>query len=216
MPQHGFARKRAFRVIAQNGRSVSLLLDEKEANYPFDYQLIVTFMLPVANRGTIRVTYHVENAGAGPMYYGLGAHEAYACQEGIENCCVTFDADTVLRQGVLDGAQLTHETVEVPLTDRTLALQGDCFIPDAMVFTGLASRSVTLKNNQNAHTVRVDFPGFPHLLLWQKPGARFLAIEPWINPPEFTDHDGLLIHKPGIQCLAPGAGREYTHAITFA
>ena len=215
MPQHGFARKRAFQVTAQDARSVSLLLDSKEENYPFACRLFVSFALPAADTGAIRVTYRVENAGDEAMYYGLGAHEAYACPEGIEHCQVVFSADDVLRQGVLSGAQLTHETVERRLTDRTLPLGGECFIPDAMVFSGLASRSVTLKNTVNSRTVRVDFPDFPHLLLWQKPDAAFLAIEPWLNPPEFTDHDGQLIHKPGIQRLAPGEGREYVHTITF-
>ncbi len=213
MPQHGFARRRLFRVAEQSESAVSLTLDTPERNYPFPYRLTVRFEL---SGSAIRVCYRVDNPGSGALYYCLGAHEAYACPEGIEHCRVIFEQDDVLHRGILAGAQLTHETETLTLTGRALPLRADMFIPDALVFAALRSRSVTLKNDVNSHAVRVDYPDYPTLLLWQKPGAKYLCIEPWTNPPEFCDHDGLLVHKPGVQRLEAGEGRDYIHTITFA
>lgn len=216
MPKHGFAKLRAFDILRQDERSVSLQLATREPNYPFDYRLIVTYALPTADTGALRVTYRVENHGDGDMMYGLGAHEGFSCPEGIEAYALTFEADDVLHHSVLSGSQITHGQRDYVLTNRTLTLHSGLFVPDALVFATLQSRSVTLHNALNAQTVRVDFADFPVLLLWQKPGAKYLCIEPWINPPEYTDHDGELRHKPGAHCLSAGAARDYVHTITFA
>lgn len=85
---------------------------------------------------------------------------------------------------------------------------------DALVFPKLKSRSVTLKQQGKAR-VRVDYQGMDVLMLWTKPGAGYLCIEPWTNAPDYTDADGDIRHKPGMIALAPGKTVEKEHTITI-
>lgn len=50
------------------------------------------------------------NTGAKPLYYAPGAHEAYACPEGIEAYDVVLDKAEPLIRTVLDGNYLEHNT----------------------------------------------------------------------------------------------------------
>lgn len=215
MSAHGFASKRLFTVQSQNEHAVTLVLSGREDNYPFDYELRVTFELP-ENSAQLRVIYDVKNCGEGPMYYGIGAHEAYACPEGIEQYCVEFPEDDTLTNYLLTGAQCNHETAVLPLENGALRLQPQMFARcDTLVFPTLHSRSVTLRHINSSRSVRVDFEDFDNLLLWQVPGAKYLCIEPWSHMPEYTDHDGELTHKPGILCLQSGENKRFTHSAVF-
>ena len=216
MPAHGFASKREFSVTAHSTDSVTLELAGKESNYPFDYRLCVTFSLPENNSARLRVDYTVRNCGEGPLYYGVGAHEAYACPEGVERYCVEFPEDETLTNYLLTGPQCNHQTQEITLNDHKLSINPEDYrTHDTLVFPALRSRSVTLRHLDSDKFVRVDFEDFNNLLLWQKPGAKYLCIEPWSHMPEYTDHDGDITHKPGILCLAPGEKKTLTHEITF-
>lgn len=213
MPQHGFARKREFRVAAQSESSASFILDSKEDNYPFDYCLTATYAL---DGSSLRVTYTVENKGENTMYYGIGSHEAYACPEGIEHYHLEFPDDETLTNHLLTGPQRNYETSETPLNNHCLALSPDLYTAiDTLVFPELKSRSVTLRKNDGSRFVRVDFEGMDNLLLWQKMGAKYFCIEPWTHAPEFIDHDGDITRKPGVRMLKQGESEDLTHTITF-
>jgi len=216
MVQHGFARTRMFSLQNHTHASATFILQGKEANYPFDYCLAVTYELPDDNAALLRVTYQISNLGEGPMYYGIGAHEAYACPEGIEHYTLHFPADKVLVNHLLTGPQRNRQTEEMPLENGTLKLSPAMFDTiDTLVFPELRSRSVTLRHNDSSRFVRVDFEGFDNLLLWQKRGAKYFCIEPWSHAPEFTDHDGDITHKPGVRCLQAHQSESLTHTITF-
>lgn len=213
MPQHGFARRRAFSVSAQSASAASFTLDSKEENYPFDYCLTATFALEGAS---LRATYTMENKGENDMYFGIGAHEAYACPEGIEQYRLEFPDDETLTNHLLTGPLRNYETAEIPLDNGKLALSPALYESiDTLVFATLKSRSVTLRKNDGSRFVRVDFDGMDNLLLWQKMGAKYFCIEPWTHAPEFIDHDGDITRKPGVRVLSPGEKQDITHVITF-
>lgn len=213
MGQHGFARKRMFRTGSCNESAAVFTLDGKEENYPFDYCLTAAYTLA---GNALRVAYTVENRGDNDMYFGIGAHEAYACPEGIENYHLTFSDDKSLTHHTLCGPLRNYETCEIPLQNQALALSSQMFANDGtLVFPELKSRSVTLHKNDGSRFVRVDFDGMDNLLLWQKTGAKYLCIEPWTHAPEFVDHNGDIAHKPGIRVLKKGEKQEIAHTITF-
>lgn len=213
MPQHGFARKRAFRVGACSDASAAFILDGREENYPFDYCLTVTYTL---DGNALRVAYIVENKGENEMYFGIGAHEAYACPEGIEHYHLEFPNDETLTNHLLTGPLRNYETTEMPLENQRLMLSPALYENiDTLVFANLKSRSVTLRKNDLSRFVRVDFDGMDNLLLWQKMGAKYFCIEPWTHAPEFSDHDGDITHKPGVRVLKSGESQEIVHTITF-
>lgn len=215
MTSHGFASERLYTVVQQSENAVSLMLCGKEENYPFDYCLTVHFELP-GDQPSLRVTYTVENKGTGDMYFGAGSHEAYACPEGVEAYHLEFPEDTSLTNYLLKGPQLNHLTEEIALDNGHLALTTEMLAKaGTLVFPELKSRSVTLRKNDGSRFVKVDFDGMDNLLFWQVKGAGYLCIEPWTHSPEYTDHDGELVNKPGIRKLAPGEKQDITHTITF-
>lgn len=203
LPKHGFARKRTFATESAGEASATLLLradNETRAAYPFDFELRVRFSLV---GDTLVTDYIVTNAGREPMPFSVGAHEAYACPEGIAAYDLTFERTERLRANVLHGNLLGRDTLPV-LEGDTLALDTKYFEVDALVFTELKSRAVTLRNRASGRGVAVRFDGFPYLLVWQKCGAPYICVEPWSGLPDFTDSDGTLTGKAGIITAAPG------------
>lgn len=213
MPQHGFARRRNFRTGACSDHAASFILDGKEENYPFDYCLTVAFSL---RDNALRISYTVENKGENDLYFGIGAHEAYACPEGIEAYHLEFPDDDTLTNHLLTGPLRNYRTEEMPLENKCLALSPALYeTTDTLVFANLKSRHVILRKNDGSRYVRVDFDGMDHLLLWQKMGAKYFCIEPWTHAPEYIDHDGDITRKPGIRILKKGEKQEIVHTVTF-
>ena len=97
---------------------------------------------------------------------------------------------------------------------RTLPLKYEYFAVDALVFRTLQSRGVTLRSAAHAREIRVDFPGHDTLMLWTKPGAGYICIEPWCNSPDFVDADLRIDRKPGFICLDGKETAVRQHTIT--
>ena len=142
-------------------------------------------------------------------------HEGYACEGGIEQYEVVFPEDDALEQTLLDGSLIRYETRTLPLHDHVLTVQPEDFAHDALVFLNARSREVTLRRKDRAYEVSVSFPQCDVLLLWTKPGAPYLCIEPWCNAPDRVDSDQQLEHKPGMIRVEPGEEHAVTHTLTF-
>lgn len=214
MPEnHGFARACEFRCADAKEDRIRFILDRDIPTYPFKYAFCVTYAL---EEDRIIITYDTKNTGESELHFAVGAHEAYALASDVSRYALVFDEDEDLRAYILQGAQRTHDSV--PLTDdkRRLPLHDDWFVRlQTIALKDVRSRGVTLVSGIDDSTVRVDFDGFDHLLLWKKPDAQYLCIEPWVNPPEFVDGPQRLSEKSGIVTLAPGESKAFTHSITF-
>jgi len=57
--------------------------------------------------------------------------------------------------------------------------------------------------------LEIDFPDTPMLGIWQKPGARYLCIEPWAGIADPVGFDGDFTEKPGLMILEVGAERSF-------
>ena len=215
MPKHGFAKLRDFTVEeATDSRAVFLLAGEQaqDAGFPYKYEFRVKYVL----RGSkIIVTYIVNNLDEKTLYYGIGAHEAYAAPEGIERYYAEFDEPETLKSNVLHGNLLGHETIDISDNTKLLQLKYEYFAVDAIVFRGIKSRGVTLRSHEHDRTVRVEFPGFDYLLFWTKPNAPYICIEPWCNFQDWVDADKDFKNKPGITALQPGEEKQHIHTIEF-
>ncbi len=215
LEKHGFASRKRFTVEEQSAeRATFLLRDDEETrrSYPFAFALRITYTLA---GDAVEVLYRVHNPCDTPLYFSIGAHEAYACPEGFSAYEVTFAEPETLRSTVVTGPLLAHESVAVPTDGRTLALRDAYFAVDALVFEQLRSRSLTLRNRSTGRGVQVEFPGFDALLLWTKPGAPYLCVEPWCGLPDYVDADGDLTRKPRILCAEPGQTVEKLHRFTL-
>ena len=215
MPKHGFVRKLPFEVECADEKSCTLVLRgeaAKDAGFPFEYELRVIYVLSGA---ALTVTYRTSNLGEKPMYYSIGSHEGYACEGGIENFELVFPEDEALEQTLLSGSLIRHETRPVSLADHVLTVKAEDFKADALVFLNAKSRSVTLRRKDGAYGVQVDFPQCDVLLLWTKPGAPYLCIEPWCNAPDWVDSNQQLVEKPGMIRVEAGHYSDVTHTLTF-
>lgn len=217
LTKHGFARGSLFTVDSATDTEATFLLTPKEASpagFPFDYVFRVRYQL---KGNALQVDYVTENNGATPFCFGVGAHEAYACPEGIEAYELIFEKPEKLERSVLEGPFLTGETEAVPTIDgNALPLHNGLFSNDTLVLASLQSRSVTLRSKLHQRQVRVDFADFPYLLVWTMPGAGYVCLEPWSNLPDRLDTNQDIEQKPGMVCLEDGQSRTFTHTITFA
>ncbi|MDD3214323.1 MAG: aldose 1-epimerase family protein [Eubacteriales bacterium] len=212
MPKHGFVRKAEWRLESESENEVTFVTDQKDEGFPFEYELRARYSL---TGPTLMVTYSVTNKDKVPFYFSVGAHEAYATPEGIEEYEIVFDGPEKLDNYVLDGNLIKRDPVVMAENAKKLPLRYEYFAVDALVFRTLKSRGVTLRSAKHDREIRVDFPEHDTLMFWTKPGAGYICIEPWCNAPDFVDADYRIDRKPGFIKLAPGetAGRRHTITI---
>lgn len=212
-PKHGFARFCRFTPVSVGKDEAVLTLTEKNGIYPFDYAFTVRYALQGSG---ILIDYTCRNTGKKPLYYSVGCHEAYSAPGGIEHYRLTFPEEEKFLAHPVIGSQIAHEGVPAAPKGKTLPLKEEQFTVDAMVFLDMKSREARLENDLNGDWVRVSYEGFPYLLVWKVPRAPYVCIEPWVNPPAFTDDTAVFADRKGIQCLEPGEEKTHRHAITFS
>lgn len=211
MPKHGFIRPLEWQIESTEASRATFLLQEKNPGFPFEYDLRATFTVTGSQ---LDVKYAVTSRDERPFCFSIGSHEAYATPGGIEDYEVVFDETETLAHSLLEGALNTHDTLIVADHTRALPLKYEYFAVDALVFRSLKSRGVTLRSTKNGRTIRVDFPDHPFLLLWTKPGAPYLCIEPWCNGPDFVDAPAEIDKKPGFMRVEKGQTVTRHHVIT--
>ena len=217
MPKHGFAKYRVFDVETQTEDSVTFLLAGENARhegFPFDYALRVRYALE-DNR--IKIDYLISNLGDTPLYACIGAHEAYACPDGVNNYEIAFDEDEGghVANSLFEGGCLSRKRQNIALESNALPLHENDFAGTTLTFLTLKSRGVTLRKKTGEKIAHVDYTGFNDLLLWTIPGAKYICIEPWSNHPDFIDTDKQLPAKPGVIPVAAHDSAARTHTLTI-
>jgi len=210
MPKHGFVRRLDWTVEQETETQTVFLMTEKNEGFPFHYELRALFSV---QNSTLTVSYIVSSNNETPFYFGLGSHEAYATPGGIEDYELVFDEPERLDVYPLEGNLTLRKPWLLADNTRTLPLKQHYFAVDALVFRTLRSRGVTLQSKQNAHPLRVEYPNHPVLMLWTKPGAEYLCIEPWCNGPDYVDADINIEKKFGFIRLNKGDTVTRTHRI---
>lgn len=212
LPKHGYVRKLIWQLESVGSTNAVFLTKQKEPGFPFDYELRACYTL---DRDTIRVSYRVQSRERRAFYFGIGAHEGFATPGGIEDYSIVFDEEETLENYVLHGNLIAREPVVMASGIREFPLKYEDFSIDALVFPNLKSRGLVLKSRKDGDRIRVDYPGHDVLMLWTRPGAEYICIEPWTNAPDFLDGDMQIEHKPGCIRLEPGQEAERSHRITI-
>lgn len=215
LEKHGYARRIPYEIEEQTESKAVLLAksnDETKKKYPFDYEFRVIFEL---TENKLKVTYNVKNTGCGSMYFSVGAHEAYACPEGIESYTVEFEKNEDFHCYKLDGNILLNSYNKILPDGKELPLKEDYFDVDALVFKTVKSRKVSLKKNGATKRIDVEFPNSNYFLLWNKYRAKYMCLEPWcgIQDIENTSYD--ITEKEGIIKLDKNSDFSASHTITF-
>jgi len=213
LPKHGFARNSLFSVESATNTSATFLLKSNPdtlKSYPWEFEFRVKYTLSAA---MINVEYDVLNLSPSVMYTAVGGHEAYLCEGSIEDYDVIFEREETLKTHRLDGTLISRKTETVLYESRVLPLYNKYFEEDALIFTDVKSRFVTLRNRKNGKCLSVGFDGFDFLLLWTKPGAPYICIEPWTTSPSYVDDSYDLSLKEGMTAVEPNSHFHKTHKI---
>ncbi|MBE6749968.1 MAG: aldose 1-epimerase family protein [Ruminococcaceae bacterium] len=201
--KHGFAKLMDFSVESATDGAVTFLLTETEEtlkSYPWNFEFRVTYIL---KDSSLKIEYDVKNTSNTVMYTAVGGHEGYACDEGIEDYDIIFEKEETLKAHPVIGTVIARECETVLLESKTLPLYDKYFDVDALVFSDIKSRFLTLRNRKTGEKVSVEFNGFDYLLIWTKPGAKYICIEPWTCLPAFVDDNYAIEEKLGMTAISP-------------
>ena len=217
MTPHGFARDLAFVCESASDLHCTHLLTDSEqtrARYPFAFELRITHAL---EGNTLAITYALRNPAKTELLASVGTHPAFnwPLKPGIERTAhsMTFERDEPAPIHRVAGGLLKPGTYPTPVKNRVLALADDLFVDDVVIFGQLNSRALTY-SAPGASKIQVNFPDFPHLGIWTKPGAGFVCIEPWQGHASPEDFDGEFRAKPGVIAIAPHGERSWRYTIS--
>jgi galactose mutarotase-like enzyme len=199
MKQHGFARQRAWSVVAAAERAATLELasdDGTRTAYPWDFVARIRYAI----KGTrLSVETTIENRSKDPMPFALGFHPYFCVPDGEKaQARITTDAtrafDNVTKETIDLGGpiDLTAKEVDLHLVDHrphesTLQLGG--------------GRSVI---------VAAD-PAFRRWVVWTLAGKDFVCLEPWTAPANALNAGA---ESEDLIVLAPNESRTLAIAIT--
>ncbi len=209
---HGFAGSKVYEVTSQSQDSVTLAIrddEETRACYPFAFEFAVTYTL---TEQALEVVFTVTNFSGVKMPFSFGGHWGFALNESIEGYALRFDQPTKLCREILDGAYISGETEALEVNGDTLPLSYHICDNDTWVIRN-APRACTLLQGERK-VVRLEYPDSPHLLIWTKPDARFVCIEPWNGMPDGKEC-GDIVQKDSIHLLDPAAKQSFSHKIIF-
>jgi len=219
LPRHGFARNRAFSIIASSPCATRLRLSadaQSLAVYPFEFTLEVEFRVVGPS---LFVTSTIRQHGEETLYASFGYHPALRWPLPFggarESHFIEFASEErgLVRRIDADGL-LKPDPVASPVVARRLRLTDALFDDDVLIFEGLQSRSVSY-GSESALRVRVDFPDARYLGIWSKPAAGFVCIEPWHGITDPEGYAGDFSQKPGVFAVAPGAEFSSTMSISL-
>ena len=177
LQKHGFARKRAFELVScERNEAVFVLRSDEEtlACYPFSFELYVKFSLLGK---TLQAVHTVVNQSEGEMYFSLGGHPGFNCAIGDR---LEFDKNETLSTQTIDSDSIRlAETTPVLENENSITITEHIFDHDALILSGIRSKSLTLRRAESEYEVRFTFGDVPYLGIWAKPGAPYVCIEPW-------------------------------------
>lgn len=214
LPRHGFARDLTFEVIDQQKDSVTFSLQsnyETLQRYPFSFELQLNYTLV---NTSLRVGYKVINTSEKTLPFSIGGHPAFALPKQFESYQLHFDGVDSLTYHLLDDGLISNDTKTIEMPNQRLALNYQLFENDALVFKNIASKSVTILE-ENQPILKVDYSDFPDLGVWTPINAPFICIEPWFGYSDTPNNNGKLVEKEGIQLVDPNTFFESNYTITL-
>lgn len=204
LPRHGFARNFEFKVEHQTENSVVFVLEsnaETLQQFPFEFELKLEYRL---TENDLEINYLVSNKSNEVMPFSIGAHPAFAINNGFENYSLVFNHSEKMISHQLKNEQFDGSVREIEAKNGKINLDYSLFEKDALVFKELRSNEITLQHN-NEFVLKMSFEGFPYLGIWTKPNAPFLCIEPWCGLADNANHNSDIFKKEGINLLQPQA-----------
>lgn len=207
LPRHGFARDMLFRLVDQKENTASFVLEstkETKQQYPYDFQLLVTYIL---DEEGLQVIYEVNNLSRNEMYFSIGGHPAFN---------VPFEPNLSFDDFYLDFSPKKSRIIlplagnYVDLDQRTLGqtntnvtLSRELFANDAIIYETKGQNSFSIRSDKSEHSVTLSYEDMSYVGFWTTYPivSDFLCIEPWCGIADTTEATGELSEKLGIQRL---------------
>lgn len=217
MPQHGLVRRRTFDQTSASDTDCRFELtasDETRAAYPFDFALLVDYIL---DGSTLTVAVTVENRGDVDMPFGFGFHPAFLWPlpgaDGKRHRIVLANgAEPPLIR--LDKGLLGKATLPSPFKAGAVTLDHAQYDADAMIFPEGTGTALTYEA-EGGPSLNFTFNNLPNLALWTKPGAPYICIEPWHGMAAELDGSRNLKDRPYTTLLPPGQEKRFAFSVTF-
>ncbi|MCP5433569.1 MAG: aldose 1-epimerase family protein [Alphaproteobacteria bacterium] len=218
MNMHGFARDMVWKVERAGGREALLAIEDTPQTreiYPFAFRLELSCAI---GDDALRMTARAINRGDTPMPASFGYHPGFRWPLDPalrrEDHLVLFEKAEPgpIRRVSLPSRLLDRRSFPSPVQVDSLRPRDELFEGGALIFDNPSSRAVWF-GVPDRLGIEVGFPDMPHLGIWSRPGAGFLAIEPWRGLPAAEGSDGELAERPGITLLAPGESFACTMTI---
>lgn len=205
MGRHGFARDNEFSLVEEGENNLKFLFKSDENSlklYPFNFEFFINYIITAEG---VNLEYTVVNKEDGELYFGLGAHPAFMANEfPVNDYYLEFSEEETLSLYELQGMFVGREPKPYLTKTKKIAITDELFKNDALVFEGMKSEYLSLKNIHNSYEVKVSLKEFPWLGIWAPVGAPFVCIEPWCGVADFADHDGDVTKKDAINKLSKG------------
>lgn len=215
MPKHGFAKKLEFVPVSVEKDRASFLLTENSqtlAVFPFKFNFYINYVID----NGLKVEYVVENKDDKQMYFTIGAHEGYVLSDEFTDYSIIFSQPENIFAIGLEGSLITDDYINYGENVKELRLNYAYFEQDAIILKNIKSKKVSIKNNRTGkNCLSVDFADFKHLLLWTKPNAPYICIEPWVALPDQVYASGNIEEKTDVVKLLAGQTIKFTHVITL-
>ena len=209
-------------MIKQTENSLTFRLtdsDETYAQYPFHFELLLTYTLDEAS---VITTFHVTNKDEKELIFALGGHPGFnlplADGETFEDYSLSFSEKCEPKQLCMsETCYFLGETKPFKVRcGKSFKLSHDLFDNDAIFLTDMAGE-VTLKGGVSKRFVKVTYPGMKYVGFWHKPRteAPYVCIEPWMSVPADDGKVDDLETKRDMLRLASGAEYEQSFTITI-
>ena len=216
LTKHGFSRTAEFEISEQGEDHVEFLLRDSEEtykSYPFHFEFRACYKL---ERNTLKVEFITKNLSERDMYFACGSHEGYNLPSGIDGAKIIFEKPETLKNYLVEGGVMSPKYEIIGDGSDTLVLERKYFEIDAIILRELNSRSLTVCDALDGRRIKVDFPDFDHILIWQVCGADYVCIEPWSGLPDIYGGKSFAIEeKESITSLSAGESLTYRHKITI-
>ena len=212
--KHGFARDNVFnaKALSENKAEFTFVSNEEtKKSFPFDFEVKLTYTL---SGGRLIIDYTVENKSETDMYYCIGGHPAFACED-ISDYKLIFEKDETVNSPVMNlKTRMWGDNNRIlRLKDSNeFLLSYPLFDNDCVYFDTIKSKSCSLTSKKDGSGVKVSWEGFTSLGVWtpDHKNAPFICIEPWCGCDDYDTDSGIFAEKRGIQRAPSGKTKRYS------
>lgn len=184
MPQHGFARRLKWQVVAQTPASIAMELADHETtrlNFPFGFRLRLAYQLA---RGRLHWEQVIENTGSDPMPFSAGFHPYFQVPLTARSERGACFVEIPEARRVTPVGQWERYTLK-PFPAQNWSMQED--VAGTMFLTELQKRELIVVDPVSELEVAFNFEEAPQhrfVALWAKSTETpFYCVEPWTALP---------------------------------